>query len=109
LHRQLLGAENPKTLKTMSRLGRTAWLQGKYAEAETLLGRALEIERRVLGPDHPDTLYSMNNLATVYTSQGKYAQAEALDSQTLERRSTARPWRSSAAYWARNIPTRWWT
>ena len=84
LHRRLLGAENPKTLKTMSRLGRTARLQGKDAEAETLLARALEMERRVLGPDHPDTLYSMNNLALVYRDQGKYAQAETLQSQALE-------------------------
>jgi hypothetical protein len=84
LHRRLLGAENPKTLKTMSRLGTTARLEGKYAEAETLFGRALETERRVLGPEHPDTLYSMNNLANDYDKQGKYAQAEALDTQTLE-------------------------
>ena len=84
LHRRLLGAENPKTLKTMSRLGSTAELQGKYAEAEALLSQALEIQRRVLGPEHPDTLYSMNNLANVYYYQGKYPQAEALDSQTLE-------------------------
>ena len=84
LRRRLLGAENPKTLQTMSRLGRTAELQGKYAEAETLLGRALEIERRVLGPEHPDTLTSMSNLAMVYSDEGKYAQAEALDSQTLD-------------------------
>jgi eukaryotic-like serine/threonine-protein kinase len=66
LYRRLRGAENPKTLKTMSRLGRTAWLQGKYPEAEALLGQALEIERRVLGPEHPDTLYSLNNLAIAY-------------------------------------------
>jgi eukaryotic-like serine/threonine-protein kinase len=78
LHRRLLGAENTKTLKTMSRLGAIAYLQGKYAESETRLGRALEIERRVLGPDHPDTLYSMNALAGVYSRQGKYGQAEAL-------------------------------
>ena len=84
LRRRLLGAENPKTLQTMSRLGRTAELQGKYAEAETLLGRALEIERRVLGPAHPDTLTSMNNLAGDYYSQGKYAQAGVLFSQTVE-------------------------
>ena len=84
LHRRLLGAENPKSLKTMSRLGTTARLEGKYAEAETLFGRALETERRVLGPEHPDTLYSMNNLANDYDKQGKYAQAEALDTQTLE-------------------------
>jgi len=72
LQRRLLGAENPKTLKTMSRLGRAAYLQGKYAEAESLLGQTLEISRRVLGSEHADTLYSMNNLASVYYQQGKY-------------------------------------
>jgi len=89
LHRRVLGAENPKTLKTMSRLGGTAQLLGKYAEAEMLLGRALEIERRVLGSDHPDTLYSMSNLASVYSGEGKYPQAEALDNETLEIRRRA--------------------
>ena len=70
--------------KPSSRLGRTAYLQGKYPEAEALFSQTLEIQRRVLGPEHPDTLNSMNNLASVYYSQGKYAQAEALDSQILE-------------------------
>jgi non-specific serine/threonine protein kinase/serine/threonine-protein kinase len=83
LHRRLLGAQNPKTLKTMSRLGRLARLQGKSAEAETLLGQALTIQRRVLSSEHPDTLYSLSNLSVVYYDQGKYAQAEALLSQTL--------------------------
>jgi eukaryotic-like serine/threonine-protein kinase len=84
LHRQVLGAENPDTLRTMSRLGRTVYLQGKYPEAEALIGQALEISRRVLGPEHPDTLSSMKSLADIYHEQGKYAQAEALQSQTLE-------------------------
>jgi eukaryotic-like serine/threonine-protein kinase len=84
LERRVWGPEHPRTLNTLSQLGRTAWLQGKYPEAETLLGRALEIERRVLGPEHPDTLFSMNNLGNVCRVQGKDAQAEALYSQTLE-------------------------
>jgi non-specific serine/threonine protein kinase/serine/threonine-protein kinase len=84
LHRRVLGAENPKTLKTISRLGYTAYLQGKSAEAEALLGRTLEIQRRVLGSEHPDTVKSADNLAIVYWEQGKYAEAEVLDSQTLE-------------------------
>ena len=74
LYRKTRGAENPMTLTTMSRLGTTAWHQGKYPEAETLLGPALEIERRVLGPEHPNTLYCMNNLGNVYRAQGKDAQ-----------------------------------
>ena len=84
LDRRVMGAENAKTLKTMSRLGRVAYLQGKYAEAEALSSQALEIQRRVLGPGHPDTLTSMNNLAADYRNEGKYAQAEALDNQILE-------------------------
>jgi tetratricopeptide (TPR) repeat protein len=84
LRRRALGAENPLTLRTMSRLGRIAELQGKYPEAEALLSQTLKIRRRVLGSDHPDTLYSMNQLANVYYRRGKYAQAEALQSQTLE-------------------------
>jgi tetratricopeptide (TPR) repeat protein len=84
LHRRLLKAENPKTLKTMSRLGKTARLQGKDAEAEALLGKTVEVQRRVLPRDHPDTLYSMSNLGVVYFSQGKYVQAEGLLSQVVE-------------------------
>ena len=84
LQRRVLGARNPKAIKTMSRLGRIADLQGRYPEAEALFREALESQRRVLGPDHPDTLISMNGLASVYYSQGNYVQAEALDSQTLE-------------------------
>ena len=84
LRRRSLGAANPATAKTMSRLGSTALFQGKNAEAETLLAQALAIQRRVLSSEHPDTLYSMNSLANVYSEQGKYAQAEPLYSQTLE-------------------------
>jgi eukaryotic-like serine/threonine-protein kinase len=84
LHRRALGEKNPQTLKTMSRLGRIAYLQGKYPEAEALLSQSLAIQRRILGSEHPDTLYSMNNLANVYDDEGKYPQAEALFSQVLE-------------------------
>jgi len=84
LHRRALGAENPKTLKTMSHLGEITRVQGKYPEAEALLSQALAIQRRVLGSEHADTLGSMNSLAILCMDEGKYAQAEALLSQTLE-------------------------
>jgi tetratricopeptide (TPR) repeat protein/predicted Ser/Thr protein kinase len=84
LERRVFGAENPKTLRTMSRLGALADRQGNNTEAETLLSQAFQVSRRVLGPEHPDTLRSMSRLAGVYYSQGKYVQAEALYSKTLE-------------------------
>jgi eukaryotic-like serine/threonine-protein kinase len=84
LRRRVLGPEDARTLKTLTRLGWAADLQGKYAEAELLESQAVEAQRRVLGPEHPDTLRSINNLAVVYDDEGKHAQAEALDVQTLE-------------------------
>jgi tetratricopeptide (TPR) repeat protein len=87
LQRRVLGAENPTTLKTISRLGFTAEFQGRYPQAAALFNQALEIQRRVLGSQHRDTLDSMNGLANVDLNQGKYTQAEALTGQTLEIRS----------------------
>jgi serine/threonine protein kinase/tetratricopeptide (TPR) repeat protein len=84
LRQRALGAEDAKTLRSMTNLGRVAYLQGMYAEAEELESQALETQRRILGPEHPDTLASINNLANVYDDEDKYAQAEALDLQTLE-------------------------
>ena len=83
LHRRVLGAKNPKTLKTINRLGVIAEYQGKYPESEALFKESLEGQRRVFGSGHRDTLNSMNGLANVYYLQGKYAQAEALHSETL--------------------------
>jgi eukaryotic-like serine/threonine-protein kinase len=84
LRRQVLGAEDARTLKSIVRIGSVALLQGRYAEAEALESHAWEAQHRTLGPEHPDTLTSMNHLAAVYTSEGKYAQAEALYTRTLE-------------------------
>ena len=86
LYRRAWGAENPKTLQTMSSLGRAATLQGKYDEAEALLSQTVQIMQRVMGPEHPDSLSAMYNLGALYNNQGKYAQAEALFRQILEAR-----------------------
>jgi eukaryotic-like serine/threonine-protein kinase len=84
VERRALGAEHPKTLRTMSRLGCLTYLQGRNPEAEALLDRTLKIQRRVMGPEHPDTLRSMFYLAVTYEEQSKFPQAEALEGQTLE-------------------------
>ncbi|HEV3275511.1 MAG TPA: serine/threonine-protein kinase [Terriglobia bacterium] len=84
VRRRVLGVKNPQTLKTMGRLGYTAFLQGKYPEAEALLTQTLKMQRRVLGLENLDTLLSMNYLGTVYRAEEKYPQAETLDRQTLE-------------------------
>ena len=94
-----LGAENPRTLKTMSRLGRAALDQGKYPEAESLYSRALAGERRVLGVENQDALMTMNGLANTYRAEGKYAQAESLFREALDLWRASRVQRT-AALWA---------
>src|SRR5208337_4255177 len=49
--------------------------QGKYAQAQPLFEKALEIRRRLLTDEHPDTALSYNNVAGNLNSQGKYAEA----------------------------------
>ena len=51
---------------------------GKYAEAEVLFIKVLDVRRRRLRPDHADTLRAMTSLGLVRLQQGKYADAESL-------------------------------
>ena len=57
---------------------------GRYAEAEPLYMKALEIRRKALGEEHPSTATSYNNLAGLYESTGRYAEAEPLYKKALE-------------------------
>ena len=61
-------------------------LQGKYAQAEPLAIKTLEISRRVLGDEHTETLANMNGLGVLYRCEGKHAQAEPLLTKSLEAR-----------------------
>jgi CHAT domain-containing protein/Tfp pilus assembly protein PilF len=63
--------------------------QGRYADAEPLLKRALAIYEKALGPDHLDVGTSLNNLAFLYYAQGHYADAEPLFKRALAIREKA--------------------
>ena len=58
--------------------------QGKYALAQPLFEKALEIRRRLLTDDHPDTALSYNNVAFNLSAQGKDALAQPLFEKALE-------------------------
>ncbi len=57
---------------------------GRYAEAEPLYKRALEINEQKLGKDHLSVALSLNNLAELYYTTGRYAEAEPLYKRALE-------------------------
>ena len=73
-----------QSASAMSEQAKTLWQQGKYAAAQPLYEKALEIRRRLLTDDHPDTASSYNDLAINLNFQGKYASAQPLLEKALE-------------------------
>ena len=73
-----------QSARTMNQQAEALWTQGKYAQAQPLFEKALEIDRRLLTDDHPDTADSYNNLAMNLNDQGKYAVAQPLFEKALE-------------------------
>ena len=60
---------------TMDKQARALDAQGKYAAAQPLFEKALDIRRRLLTDDHPYTANSYSNLAANLNTQGKHAAA----------------------------------
>lgn len=50
----------------------------KYAEAEPLLEKAIDLEEKGLGKNHPEVIRLLTILAGVYKEQGKLEQAQAI-------------------------------
>ena len=74
---RVLGAEDPKTLRTCNSLAGCMEATGNgLLEAELLLRTTHERTSRLLGAEHPDALTCANNLARNLSLQHKYAAAE---------------------------------
>src|SRR5262249_16931139 len=58
--------------------------QGKYAQAEEGLRKALAIYRTMLGEAHPITVRGYSNVGHNQNAQGRYAEAEALYRKAAE-------------------------
>jgi tetratricopeptide (TPR) repeat protein len=68
---------------SMNNLADVYAAEGKYAQAEALFNKNLEVKRRVLGPTHPNTLGALADAAAMYEQEGKYALAETHAMQAL--------------------------
>jgi eukaryotic-like serine/threonine-protein kinase len=80
----LHGAEDPKTLESMTQLGLILHMEGHDADAEPLDRRALADERRVLGADDPLTLETADDLAMVLKPLGRFPEAEKLAREVVD-------------------------
>ena len=85
-----------QSAKTMNEQAATLYFQGKYALAQPLFEKALEIRRRLLTDDHPDTAESYNDGAVNLNARGSTLRP----SPSMRRR-----WRSAAACSPTTIPT----
>ena len=68
---------------TTETLARLRFVQGRTAEAATLLAEVLRIRRLAYGDDHLDVATARANLARVLTRLGRLAEAERLERSTL--------------------------
>ncbi len=92
LRRQVLGADDPDTLKAQTDLAWIFRLEGHDSQAESLLRQTLASQQRVLGANNADTIKTTSNLAVVLSDEGHYPEAEALFRQVLDsRQRTAGP------------------
>jgi CHAT domain-containing protein/tetratricopeptide (TPR) repeat protein len=69
--------------RTLHDLGWLLREQEKYAAAEPVFRKALEIQERVLGPDQPEVAETLNQLAYLLDTTGAYAAAEPLYRRAL--------------------------
>src|SRR6202041_1459250 len=70
--------------RLMYTMGNVYLSLGLDTRAQSLLERAIAIQRRVLGLRDPDTLGSISSLANTLFSEGRYPEAEKLQRDTLE-------------------------
>ena len=84
-----LGEQDPRLADTLNNLAGLYCDQGRYADAESLLERALAIWEGARGGDHLEVATILTNLAAVYLDQGRYGKCEAPLRRVLEIRKGA--------------------
>jgi tetratricopeptide (TPR) repeat protein len=75
------GPDSKETATALNNLALSYSHLARYAEAEPLFRRAIEIDEKALGKEHGATY---NNLAVLLQAEGKYAEAEPLFRRAIE-------------------------
>jgi CHAT domain-containing protein/Flp pilus assembly protein TadD len=81
--RIIFNKQDKRYLISITNLGNLYHEQGRYRDAEPLLGEAFELSRITVGR-HPDALRAMSLLGALYTSEGLYSKAEPLLLEALK-------------------------
>lgn len=79
-----LGPEDPRLGVALNNAAHVHQARRRYAEAEALYRRALDIAIRVHGRDHADTAVNLANLAGLFQARELYDQAEPLYREAIQ-------------------------
>jgi len=78
------GPRDPRLGVALNNAAHVNQARRRYAKAEALYRRALDIALKAHGQDHPDTAVNLANLAGLYHAQDLQSQAEALYRQAID-------------------------
>ena len=72
---------HPSVATILDNLALLYYYEGRYADAEPLLARALLIWKSAVGPDSPDVATNLETHAAVLRRLGRYKEAAAMESR----------------------------
>ncbi len=75
------GPQDPRLAVSLLGLVSVYAAQGRYAESEPLIKRALAILEKALGPGHPDVATSLENYAALLRKTGRATEAAKLEAR----------------------------
>jgi tetratricopeptide (TPR) repeat protein len=82
-HTQSRGVDAPPTALMINQFGMFLYARADYAQAESLIRRALVIIEKDLGPDHPNVAKVLGNLAQLLQATSRLSEAEPLIRRAL--------------------------
>jgi non-specific serine/threonine protein kinase/serine/threonine-protein kinase len=84
LREDVLGADDPETLRTASLLAQAMGERGRLDEAEHRARATWKAQARVLGEEHPETLRSLYSVGLILQLQRRWPEAEPLLRAAME-------------------------
>jgi tetratricopeptide (TPR) repeat protein len=79
-------AANSRLAKSLNNMAALYHTQGKYAMAEDLYKRCLELKQQIYGDDHLEVAINLHNLAVLHSAKRRFAEAEPLYKKSLQLR-----------------------
>jgi len=86
-----LGPDHPDVAHVLTGMGENLTKQKKYAQAEPVLLRALEVRMKAFGEPHPRTQRTIKDLGVLYEQWGKPAQSRVYKAKLVPAETKAGP------------------